>query len=103
MRDQRCSGQSPGPIPVTDILRRRRLLPGRQRGLDGQPPRGHPLTIAPTSGTYDASTPITATLIDTYTNQPVADEPITLSVNGTQSVERDHQRQRRGDLLHRSK
>ena len=49
-------------------------------------PEGTSLTIAPTSGIYDEprrrSPP---RLIDTYTNQPVADEPIMLSVNGTQS------------------
>ena len=36
---------------------------------------------APTTG----STPISGTLVNTYTNQPVPNEPVTLTVNGTQS------------------
>ena len=48
-------------------------------------PEGTQLTVTPTAGTYNGSTPVSGTLINTYTNQPVPNEPVTLTVNGTQS------------------
>ncbi len=48
-------------------------------------PEGTQLTVNPTTGVYDGSTPITGTLVNTYTNQPVPGEPVTLTVDGAQS------------------
>ena len=41
--------------------------------------------MTPGSGPYNGSTTVTGTLINTYTNQPVPNEPVTLKVNNTQS------------------
>jgi hypothetical protein len=41
--------------------------------------------VNPATGVYDTPTPVSGTLIDTYTNQPVPNEPLILTVNGTQS------------------
>ena len=48
-------------------------------------PEGTKLTVNPTSGVYNGSTPVSGTLTNTYTGQPVPGEPVTLTVNGTQS------------------
>ena len=48
-------------------------------------PEGTQLTVNPTGGTYEGSTPLSGTLINTYTNQPVPNEPVTFTLNGTQS------------------
>jgi hypothetical protein len=48
-------------------------------------PEGTKLTVNPTTGIYNGSTPVSGTLTNTYTNQPVPGEPVTLTVNGTQS------------------
>ena len=34
------------------------------------------LVVNPTSGSYEGTTTTSATLIDTYTNQPVSGEPV---------------------------
>ncbi len=43
------------------------------------------LTVTAGTGTYGSPTTVTGTLINNYTNTPVAGEPVTLKVNGTQS------------------
>ncbi len=79
------TGQAPGPIPVTDIFSGDAYYRVASAASTVNLPEGTQLTITPASGTYNGSTPITGTLIDTYTNQPVPNEPVTLTVNGTPS------------------
>jgi hypothetical protein len=43
------------------------------------------LTVTSTTGTYGSPTTVTGTLINNYTNTPVAGETVTLKLNGTQS------------------
>jgi hypothetical protein len=77
--------QAPGPVPVTDTF------PGDPYYQTGSAsamvnlPEGTQLSINPTTGTYSGSTPISGTLTNTYTGQPVPGEPVTLTVNGTQA------------------
>ena len=78
------ANQSPGPIPVAVSF------PGdayyRMASAAGTVnlPEGTQLTINPTSGPYNGSTPVSGTLINTYTNQPVPNEPVTFTL-GTQT------------------
>ena len=48
-------------------------------------PEGTQLTVTPTTGTYNGATPVSATLVNTYTNQPVPNEPVTFTLNNTQT------------------
>ncbi len=43
------------------------------------------LTVTSATGTYGAPTTVTGTLVNDYTNMPVAGETVTLNVNGAQS------------------
>ena len=43
------------------------------------------LTVSSATGTYDTPTTVTGTLVNNYTNTPVAGETVTLKLNGTQS------------------
>ncbi len=79
------TGQSPGPIPITASFAGDGYYRVASAASTVNLPEGTQLTITPTSGTYDSSTPITGTLIDTYTNQPVPNEPVTLTLNGAQT------------------
>ena len=79
------TGQPPGPIPVTDSFGGDAYYRVASAASTVNLPEGTQLTITPVSGTFDASTPVSGTLIDTSTNQPVPNEPVTLTVNGTQS------------------
>ena len=40
--------------------------------------------MTPGTGTYNTSGTVSGTLINTYTNQPVPNEPVTSTLNGTQ-------------------
>ncbi len=77
--------QSPGPIPVVASF----VSDGYYRSASAAStvnlPEGTQLTVSPASGPYEGSTSVTGTLVDTYTNQPVPNEPVTLILNGTQS------------------
>ena len=42
------------------------------------------MTVNPGTGTYNSSGTVSATLVNSYTNAPVPNEPVTLTVNGTQ-------------------
>ena len=77
------TGQPAGPIPVTDTFGGDAYYRVASAASTVNLPEGTQLTITPASGTYNGPTPITGTLIDTYTNQPVPNEPVTLTVNGT--------------------
>jgi hypothetical protein len=81
--------QSPGPIPVTDTFVGDNYYLSASAASTVNLPEGTQLTVNPTGGTYNGSTPITGTLVNTYTNQPVPNEPVTLTVNGTQSCTAD--------------
>jgi hypothetical protein len=77
--------QAPGPIPVTDTFAGDAYYQTASAASTVNLPEGTQLTINPTTGVYNGSTPVSATLTNTYTNQPVPNEPVTLTVNGTQS------------------
>ena len=76
-------------MPVIATFAGDTLLPDRQRSVDGEPARGDAADGDAGTGTYNGSTPITGTLINTYTDQPVPDEPVTFRVNGTQTCTGD--------------
>jgi hypothetical protein len=80
--------QSPGPITVTDTFAGDNYYQQASAASIVNLPEGTQLTVTPTGGPYSGSTPITGTLTNTYTNQPVPNEPVTLTV-GTQSCSAD--------------
>ena len=79
--------QSPGPIPVTDTFAGDAYYQTASASSTVNVPENTQLTVNPTTGIYNASTPVSATLVNTYMglNSPVTGEPVTLTVNGTQS------------------
>ncbi len=77
--------QAPGPIPVTDTFAGDAYYQTASASSTVNLPEGTQLTVNPTTGVYDGSTPISGTLVNTYTNQPVPGEPVTLTVNSSQS------------------
>ncbi len=77
--------QSPGPIPVTASFGGDAYYRMASASSTVNLPEGTQLTVNPTSGTYSGSTTVSATLVDTYTNLPVPNEPVTLTANGTQT------------------
>jgi hypothetical protein len=76
--------QAPGPIPVTDTFPGDAYYQAASAASTVNLPEGTQLTINPTttSGVYNGSTPVSATLTNTYTNQPVPGEPVTFTVTG---------------------
>ena len=81
--------QAPGPIPVTDTFAGDTYYQPASASSTVNLPESTQLTVTPTSGVYNGSTPITGTLTNTYTSEPVPNEPVTLTVNGTQSCTAD--------------
>jgi hypothetical protein len=77
--------QAPGPIPVTDTFGGDPDYQTASASSTVNLPEETQLTVNPTTGVYDGSTPVTGTLVNTYTNQPVPGEPVTLTVNGAQT------------------
>jgi hypothetical protein len=77
--------QAPGPIPITDTFAGDAYYQTASASSTVNLPEGTQLTVNPTTGVYNGSTPISGTLVNTYTNQPVPGEPVTLTVNGPQS------------------
>ena len=77
--------QSPGPIPVTDTFPGDAYYQTASAHSMVNLPEGTQLTVTSTSGVYNGSTPVTGTLTNTYTGNPVPNEPVTLTINGTQS------------------
>jgi hypothetical protein len=77
--------QAPGPIPVTDTFPGDAYYQTASASATVNLPEGTQLTVNPTTGTYNGSTPVSGTLTNTYTGQPVPNEPVTITVNGTQS------------------
>ncbi len=77
--------QAPGPIPVTDTFAGDAYYQTASASSTVNLPEETQLTVNPTTGVYDGSTPVSGTLVNTYTNSPVPGEPVTLTVNGTQA------------------
>ena len=78
------ANQSPGPIPVTVSFAGDAYYRMASAAGTVNLPEGTQLTINPTSGPYNGSTPVSGTLINTFTNQPVPNEPVTFTL-GTQT------------------
>ncbi len=79
------TGQPNGPIPVTDTFASDGYyLPASNSGIVNLP-EGTQLTVTSTTAPYGGPTTVTGTLIDTYTNEPVPNEPVTIEVNGSPS------------------
>ncbi len=76
------AGQSPGPIPVSASFASDGYYLVASAASTVNLPEGTQLTVTAANGTYEGSTPLTGTLINTYTNQPVPNEPVTFTVNG---------------------
>ena len=74
--------QPQGPIPVTDTFTSDSYYQTASAASTVNLPEGTKLTVNPTSGVYNGSTPVSATLTNTYTGQPVPGEPVTLTVTG---------------------
>ena len=77
--------QSPGPIPVTASFSGDGYYRIGSAASTVNLPQGTQLTVNPGSGTYEGSTTVSGSLVNTYTNQPVPNEPVTFTLNGTQS------------------
>jgi hypothetical protein len=77
--------QSPGPIPVTASFAGDAYYRVASASATVNLPEGTQLTVNPASGTYGGPTTLSGTLVDTYTNQPVPNEPVTFTLNGTQT------------------
>ena len=77
--------QSPGPIPVTDGFAGDAYYRVASVSATVNLPEGTQLTVNPVAGTYSGSATVSATLVNTYTNSPVPGEPVTLTLNGTQT------------------
>ncbi len=79
------TGQPAGPIPVIDTFAGDAYYQPASASSTVNLPEGTSLSVTPGTGPYNGSTTVTGTLINTYTNQPVPNEPVTLKVNNTQS------------------
>jgi hypothetical protein len=77
--------QAPGPVTVTDIFPGDAFYRTASATAMVNLPEGTQLTVNPTTGVYNGSTPVSGTLTNTYTGKPVPNEPVTLTVNGSQS------------------
>jgi hypothetical protein len=77
--------QAPGPVTVTDTFPGDPYYRTASATAMVNLPEGTQLTVNPTTGVYNGSTPVSGTLTNTYTGNPVPNEPVTLTVNGTQS------------------
>ena len=78
------TGQPQGPIPVSDTFGGDAYYQTATATSTVNLPEGTTLTVTPGSGTYNSSSTVSGTLINSYTNAPVPGEPVTLTVNGTQ-------------------
>ena len=79
------ANQSPGPIPVAVSFAGDAYYKMASAAGTVNLPEGTKLTInQPLSGPYNGSTPVSGTLINTFTNQPVPNETVTFTL-GTQT------------------
>ena len=79
------TGQPQGPIPVTDSFGGSSYYQPSTANATVNLPEGTTLTVSPGSGTYNTPGTVSGTLVNTVTNAPVPNEPVTLTVNGTQT------------------
>ncbi len=79
------ANQPQGPIPVTDVFAGDAYYQTASASATVNLPEGTKLTVTPGTGTYNGATTVSATLVNTYTNAPVTGEPVTLTLNGTQT------------------
>jgi len=77
--------QPQGPIPVTDTFAGDSYYQTASAAGTVNLPEGTKLTVSPTGGVFDSSTPVSATLTNTYTNLPVSGVPVTITVPGAPS------------------
>ena len=77
--------QSPGPIPVVASFAGDSYYRHRQCGLHRQPSRGDPADDRTGQRALQRIDAVSGTLLNTYTNQPMPNEPVTLTLSGTQS------------------
>jgi len=78
------TGQPQGPIPVTDTFAGNSYYQSSTASSTVNLPEGTTLTVSPGSGTYNVPGTVSGTLVNSVTNAPVPNEPVTLTVNGTQ-------------------
>ncbi len=79
------SGQPQGPIPVTDTFGGNAYYQQASASSTVNLPEGTTLTVSPGTGTYNGSSMLTGTLMNTDTNQPVPNASVTLKLNGSQT------------------
>ncbi len=79
------TNQPQGPIPVTDAFAGDTYYQAASAGATVNLPEGTKLTVTPVTGTYGLPTTVSGTLVNTYTNAPVPNEPVTFTFNGTQT------------------
>jgi hypothetical protein len=79
------TGQPQGPIPVIDTFAGNSYYQPSTASSTVNLPEGTTLTLSPGSGTYNVPGTVSGTLVNSYTNAPVPNEPVTLTVNGTQT------------------
>ena len=78
--------QAPGPIPVSDTFGGDVYYLTASASSTVNLPEGTQLSISnPTPNTYNGQSTLTGTLTNTYSGQLVNGEPVTLTINGTQS------------------
>ena len=91
------TNQPQGPIQVTDSFTGN---PSEYENASASStvnlPEGTKLTVTQGTGTYNTSGTVSATLTNTYTNQPVPNESVTITVNNTQPCTVTDECQRRG-------
>lgn len=78
------TGQPQGPIPVTDTFGGNSYYQSSTTTSTVNLPESTTLTVSPGSGTYNTPGTISGTLVNTVTNAPVPNEPVTLTLNGSQ-------------------
>ena len=79
------ANQPQGPIPVADAFTSDGYYESASASSTVNLPEGTSLTVTPGTGTYNGSTTVSATLVNTYTNAPVPGQTVTLTVNGSQT------------------
>ena len=78
------TGQPQGPIPVTDTFGGDSYYQQSSTTSTVNLPESTTLTVSPGSGTYNTPGTVSGTLVNTVTNAPVPNEPVTLTLNGSQ-------------------
>ncbi len=78
------TGQPQGPIPVTDTFGGNSYYQQSSTTSTVNLPESTTLTVSPGSGTYNTPGTVSGTLVNTVTNAPVPNEPVTLTLNGSQ-------------------